>query len=210
MKLIGITQRIECVEGYNEIREQLDMKWGELLIECGYMPITLTKSIDVEIFLDHVPLQGFILTGGNDLFSLSNQYINKTRDLFEKKIIEVSIQRGIPILGVCRGMQVIGEFFGAPILEVENHIGIRHDINIMPNTILHEYIKKEQLDVNSYHKYSIKDIDENVFNILATSKDGEIEAIMHRSYSIMAQMWHPEREEPFKEWDKAIIQGLFL
>ena len=209
MKLIGITQRIEAVEGYNEIREQLDVKWGELLIECGYMPIVLTKNIDIEVLLEHITLQGIILTGGNDLSSLSNRCIDKTRDLFEKSIIEASIQRNIPILGVCRGMQVIGEFFGAQILEVENHIGMGHDINIIPNTVLHKCMKKDQLNVNSYHKYSIKDIDENIFNILATSKNREIEAIMHKSYPIMAQMWHPEREEPFKEGDKTIIKELF-
>ncbi len=45
MKLIGITQRIEEIKGYNEVREQLDIKWGELLLSSGYMPIVLTSNI---------------------------------------------------------------------------------------------------------------------------------------------------------------------
>ena len=88
MKLIGITQRIEKIEGYHEVREQLDVKWGELLLECGYTPIMLSSTVDIEVLLERVPLHGIILTGGNDLSSLSHKDIDKRRDSFEKRILE--------------------------------------------------------------------------------------------------------------------------
>lgn len=210
MKLIGITQRLEIIKEYNEVREQLDVKWGELLLSSGYMPVVLTSNIEIEDLLSNMSLHGIILTGGNDLSSKSGIMIDKRRDLFEKNILRVSIQRRLPILGICRGMQVIGEFFGAQIEEVNHHIGVRHNIHILPNTELYHYIKKDRICVNSYHRYSIKNIDQNELTVLATSEDGEIEAVKHKKYPIMAQMWHPERELPFKEWDQIIIKRLFL
>ena len=67
-----------------------------------------------------------ILPGGNDLISKS--YLSKTRLKNEFKVINFGIKNKIPILGVCRGMQVINFFYKGKQKKIKNHMRTRHDV----------------------------------------------------------------------------------
>ena len=74
MKRIGITQRIDFIKEYGEIRNTLDIKWGELLESIDLLAIPLSININFSL-IDELNLNGIILTGGNDLSSQSkNDY----------------------------------------------------------------------------------------------------------------------------------------
>ena len=141
---------------------------------------------------------GLILSGGEDIG------INIRRDNLEKKLIKYFTRKKKPILGICRGMQVLSIFFGSNLKKLENkhfeyivekvknHVNTRHECK--PQT-------KDKLfprSVNSYHNYAIKKCPKD-FLVTTKSSDGTIESIKHLKYKWEGWMWHPERDKPFSK-----------
>jgi putative glutamine amidotransferase len=150
----------------------------------------------VRYILNTYQLDGVILTGGNDLLLYGGNA--PERDETEGLVIQYSIKNQIPLLGVCRGMQIIAHYFEMELKKVEDHVAKNH--------IIH-YLGNEEI-VNSYHNYAIKNVIPD-FSILAKSEDGQIEAIKHKKHSIYGIMWHPERNATYAEMDIQIIKEVF-
>lgn len=210
MKIIAVTQRIDYVESYGETRECLDVKWCELLREMGYIPFLVSSQMNLgEVFLE-IDIKGILLTGGNDLSSVNDSRINRLRDDLESKLITTAIEKNIPILGVCRGMQMLTIHFGGSLDKVSNHIAVRHDLQHRENSSIIEITKEETSSVNSFHGYQVNLENNDEFILQSTCVDGTIESIMHRKYPFMGIMWHPEREEPFCAKDMELIKSIFM
>ncbi len=193
MKKIAITQRIYKFQDYSEERECLDINWIRLFKELNFIPVILSCEINFK----NLNFSGVVLSGGNTLNSIKKCPYAEKRDFFEKKLIEYCITNSIPVFGVCRGMQILAEYFGSDFKEVKNHTAQYHPI--IGNF-------KSLKRVNSYHDYSINNLS-GEFDIVAKSEDGNIEAIKHKKYKIFAQMWHPERETPFIKEELNVIEG---
>ena len=207
MHKFGITQRLVKEENYDEIRDSLDIRWQELLSSMSLTAIPIPLNIDMSSY-DSLSLDGMLLTGGNDLTSQSDNLLSRLRDKHEKTCIKYAIDNSIPIFGVCRGMQIIAEYFGSTLKKVEGHIGSRHKIASLNEHKYKEHINKMG-NVNSYHAYGI-DILGNGLNTVGICPDDEvIEAIMHKEYKIFGQMWHPERESPFEQNNCELISSFF-
>ncbi len=208
LKKIAITQRLLSNDSYYEIRDSLDIKWGELFSEMGFLPVILPSNFDYELYFENgLSFDGIILSSGNDLNSFNPNSLSEKRDAFEKKLISFSIDKDIPVLGVCRGMQIIGDFFNAGFEIKEQHIAKRHKILASQDSKYFNELSKIS-EVNSYHKYCINKISSD-FLISAISEDGAIEAIEHKKYKIFAQMWHSERETPFNPIELELIKKFF-
>ena len=207
MKKIAITQRLVLNDEYYEVREALDIKWGLLMSELDLLPIALSIECDFKLYFELLDIDGIILTGGNDLNSLNPNRESNKRDIFEKKLIAYGINNNIPIFGVCRGMQIIAEYFQADFSEVKNQINIKHTLNVNAKSRYFQELD-EISRVNAYHNYSVHNLPKD-FLISATNSDGMIKAIEHRKYKIFAQMWHTEREEPFDECELNLVRKFF-
>lgn len=207
MKKIAITQRLIQNENYYEIREALDINYCKLVNACGFLPIVLPYEIEFNKYFEELRIDGVILTGGNDLNSCNCNELSKKRDIFEKKLLAYCIKNKIPILGICRGMQVIAEYFGSNFKYVENQVNIKHDLKVSENSKYKTYLKK-LTKVNSFHNYEINNIS-NEFIISATDKINVIKAIEHKNHKIFAQMWHTEREKQFNDKEMDLIKGFF-
>jgi len=207
LKIIAITSRIIKDEKTKEIKDVLDIRWINLLHQLEFYPIIIPTGIQYPNYLNKFKVNGIIFSGGDDLSSIENNYISKIRDYKEKIILDYAIKNSIPVYGVCRGMQFIAEYFGSTLKKVVGHVGSYH--NIMSNKIFWgtKYLKKSNL-VNSYHNYGIDILSDQLINV-AISKDESIEAFIHSSYRIFCQMWHPERENPFKTSDTKLIKFFF-
>jgi putative glutamine amidotransferase len=191
MKKIALTQRLIKNNSYNETREALDINWGKLIDVLGFIPIILPilydyKSLDID---------GIILTGGNDLNIVSGDETDKIRDDFEYSLLNFCINKNIPVLGICRGMQVINAYFGGSLKKVENHVGASHVLD-------------NGRTVNSFHNYAIDKLGMGL-RITARSTDGIIEELHHTKYNIFGQMHHPERMSPFDDNDLDFMKNLF-
>jgi N5-(cytidine 5'-diphosphoramidyl)-L-glutamine hydrolase len=207
MKKIALTQRLIENSSYYEVREALDVKWGEMASVLNFCPIILPLCYNFEEIFKNIQVDGVILTGGNNLNSLENSEVSKKRDSFEMKLIEYCIKRSIPVLGVCRGMQIISEYFGASFLPVKNHIGVKHSLVVNHESKYAKELKKIH-KVNSYHDFAVDQLSSD-FLFSAKSSDGVIKAIEHIKYKIFAHMWHPERETPFIDEQLQLIEKFF-
>ena len=194
MKVVYVTQRVEIIKSYGDVRDCIDIEWVKLLQEAGYLPIMVNNNENIIYqMLEEIPPNGIILTGGNDLYKYGGTA--RERDNVEKILIRYAIEKDIPLIGVCRGMQIIADYFGGELKKVENHVAVEHEI-----------IEGDKKDiVNSYHNYAVCNLPEEI-RVLATTADGVIEAIEHKNYRIYGQMWHPERYNPFRQNDILRIQ----
>ena len=130
-----------------------------------------------------------ILAGGNDLFQ-NNKYV-KNRLKVEKDLINYGISKKIPILGVCRGMQLINHFFKGKISKVKGHMRKKNRV-----IFKQKIFSKKYIDITSYHNYGIKKKDmASKFDALATDNNENIEIFKHKKLNIFGVMWHPEREK---------------
>lgn len=180
--MIGITQRLEENPSYYDIREALSCQWGEFLKNINFL--ALSYSVEFTRYLPK--LEAVIFSGGNDLSSLSDTPINRKRDAYEKQIILSVLTHKIPLLGICRGAQMIAHFFDSVISPLPLHITKSHPITLLSDSL--EY------NVNSYHNFAITKLGRDLFP-LALGKDSSIEAFRHSSLPIFGIMWHIEREE---------------
>ena len=134
-----------------------------------------------------------ILPGGNDLFS--KHKISKIRLKIEFKMIKYGIRKNIPILGICRGMQVINFFFKGRQNRIKGHMRTKHRIFFKD-----KFFFKKSLIVNSFHNFGIpiKKMS-NQLKIIAIDKDDNAEIFKHRKKNIYGFMWHPERNKTYRE-----------
>mgnify|MGYP001281558771 CR=1 FL=1 len=200
--------RVVEEKNYPETRDALGQNWHKLmstaLPDSNWLPIPNNGAFAVDYF-QKCELDGLILSGGNDLGESS------VRDQTERSLLQHAIKRNIPVLGVCRGMQLVCDFFNVQLFECEprEHIATHHPIKFSENVPLVS-LSAVVLTVNSFHRFGIKaDSLPKKLSILATTSDGWVEAIMVNDYPILCLMWHPEREDPICEIDTRLIQKTF-
>ena len=126
------------------------------------------------------------------------------RDEFEKTFIDYALNKKLPIIGVCRGMQMINLFMGGALSPITGHVATKHVIKSSKNK------KQFNRTVNSYHSWGIKPT-ELAPNLQPIAFDGNgcIESFESTALKILGLMWHPEREKKFNPLDIQLI-GSFL
>ena len=157
---------------------------------------------------------GLILCGGNDIdperySETVNGAVNIDfqRDEVELALLKAYVDAGKPILGICRGAQVINVALGGTLYqdiptEIKTDILHRqseprnmpsHSVSILADTPLMELIGKERRTANSFHHQAIKALGEGLL-VMALADDAIIEAVYHNDYPyLLAYQWHPER-----------------
>ncbi len=197
MKVVLYTQRVEVAESYGERRDCADQNIPCFIEACGYLPLPLPNIRNIaERLIEQIQPSGIVLTGGNSLTKYGGEA--PERDEVERWILDVSLERDIPVYGFCRGMQVILDYFGCELEQVQGHVAVRHKLS---GTL-------GELEVNSFHNqacYKVK----GPLEALARTQDGVIEAVRHKDKRILGTMWHPEREERFQTLDIRRVKELF-
>lgn len=206
MTRVGLTQRVSVVDEYGERRDCLDQQWTVLLEDLGYTPIPLPNRIEnVEDYLDTLGLDAIVLTSGNDLTSVDDPAVPAPeRDDFEKTVLAYAIEADIPVLGVCRGLELLNEYVGGSLTPVTDHVATTHEVDLSDDEVAIEL--PDQALVNSYHDYGIEqaDLGDNLI-VLGTAADDTVEFVVHDSHPLWGIMWHPERQSPSAELDRQIL-----
>jgi putative glutamine amidotransferase len=197
MKTIAITQRVAVIPQYGERRDCLDQAWARFVAACGLLPLALPNVPEVALSLfQKADVAGLLLTGGNDLASLGGDA--PERDATENALLDAAEARGLPVLGVCRGMQVIQQRHAVPLVRVEGHVTPSHIIQI----------NSEPTEVNSYHRFAARE-SRPPLEVWAVADDGVVKAIRHAARPTTGIMWHPERNTPFSGADIALFRHVF-
>ena len=201
MPIIGISSSIivdnsGSFAGY--MRAYVNKDYVDAVIRAGGVPLIIPFSVDKEVIISQAQLiDGLILSGGHDINPYNygqepSQKIGEIfpeRDIYEMILLEESKKRDIPILGICRGFQLINVAAGGTLYQ---------DLSLIPGNILkHNQVSNPTLKT---HKIEIKENSfissifgkETMVNSFHHS-DGVVEAIEHKTYKfLVAVQWHPE------------------
>ncbi len=198
MKNVIFTQRVEIIENYQERRDCSDQRISNFINESGFLPIPIPNNYHLaKDLINNLKPAGIVLAGGNSLSAYGGNA--PERDAMDEIVIQIAIQKHIPIYGFCRGMQSILSFFGNDLINVKGHAAVRHLVNGTEGVF----------ETNSYHNQACVKLNNNNLKIMMCSEDGVIEMICHRELPIIGTMWHPEREKNFRQRDILRIQKLF-
>ena len=194
MKTILVTQRVDLVADYDERRDALDQDWVALVQEAGLVPeLVPNNRAWVERRLAAGPPPPLLLTGGDSLAVCGG--LVPERDQVEGMLLEAALAGGVPVLGVCRGMQVIQDHFGGKLERVPGHVADEQEIEIEGRTAV----------VNSYHEWGSREAPAGL-KVWARAADGVVKAVRHSSLPVWGIMWHPERIHPFRREDLDLLR----
>jgi membrane dipeptidase len=215
--IIGITGN------YGDKGCELARGYYESVIRSGGVPVVIPPYDDQETIigtLEHI--DGLLLSGGGDMNPLfageepspKLHSINAERDLPELLTINLAYNRQIPILGICRGIQMLACALGGTIHQDIFNPTVKHSqdldrsqpshtVAVSGGTLLNRIYGEEKLYVNSFHHQAVKETGPR-FVVGATAPDGTIEEIESSEYkSVIGVQWHPECLEsgkPLFDW----------
>ena len=216
--IVGITAFCDCEKEkkYTKIR----CSYINAVYRAGGTPIIIPPFDSNKQLKDYINLvDALVLSGGEDVAPLNYgenkvvelENINPDRDKWEISLFKEAYKAEIPILGLCRGMQLINVALGGSLYQdIEHQLNcdfshlpldskrrenleyVSHEVNILKNTHLNRILCADKLTVNSHHHQAIKEIAQGL-NIAARSECGIIEAVENKAKSfLMGIQWHPE------------------
>ncbi|MDD5935443.1 MAG: gamma-glutamyl-gamma-aminobutyrate hydrolase family protein [Clostridiales bacterium] len=213
--IIGVTPQ------YNMENRQVKVEsvYFQSIRDAGGVPILLPLHNDSKELGDLLSrLDGVLFTGGPDV---NPSYFDEEaipecgaivpeRDELEINLVRMCMERKLPILGICRGIQVLNIALGGDIYQdlgaqFQKNQELRiahsqkseratktHKVKIEYGTLLSRILNKEEIWVNSFHHQSVRKIADGV-TVAATSSDGLTEAITMEDYPFfLGVQWHPE------------------
>lgn len=198
--LIAVSQRVDRVPARAETRDALDQRLALWLTTLGGLPVPVPNAVGdrLDEWLDALRPAAVVLSGGNDLGD------SPERDFTETRLINHAIRAGLPLLGICRGMQMLAHHAGTALAKVTGHAGTRHALS---GALASE--GKLPGEVNSFHNWALTDCPHG-YEVLARAPDGCIEALRHCGHRWEGWMWHPERETPFGEQELVRARNLLI
>ena len=188
------------------------------VLEAGGTPLIIPPYANRNALVETLKhIDALLLTGGADIdprymgeepdYSLLHT-INPKRDEQELLLVRLAVDMNIPILGICRGMQVLAAALGGAVYQdmyaflgdgllkhdqepVERHVAT-HEVDIVDGTLLSRIFCSGKLAVNTFHHQSVSKVPEG-FMVTATADDGVIEAMEAvNDRIILGVQWHPE------------------
>lgn len=199
---------------------------------AGGLPVILPLKADNEDIAQICTVcDGFLFTGGQDVNpAMYNEQMrngcgspNYDRDKLEKRIFEYALIYDIPVLGICRGIQIINVLCGGTLYQdipteydavnkAEHRMSAPYDlpchkVDILENTPLFRELNLSTISVNSYHHQAVKKLAPTLLP-MAVSKDGLIEALYRPDKKfIQAVQWHPEFNFHKEETSRRIFRS---
>jgi putative glutamine amidotransferase len=233
--LIGISGSVRLFEGAE--RAGVNAAYVHSIAKAGGIPILLTSPIGADSAARSLEMiDGLVLTGGHDLDprwydaqpSPALGPVDPLRDAFELALFHAARARGIPILGICRGLQLVNVAMGGTLyqdLPSEQPGDVPHDapvprdarthsISLTEGSRLQHALGAHELVTNSFHHQAIQDLAPGLV-VTARADDGIIEGVEGSNDEewLLAVQWHPEEfhhdaDSPDQRLFRALIRAV--
>jgi len=184
-----ITPRL--IDSLNDQYYSLSVDWFNFLKK---------EHINFDIFTGNNNLNsiknydGIILSGGGDLsnnnLATNHLEIDIEREQIEKKLIFASVEKKIPLLGVCRGYQsIISNLNNEKLIKF-----INSSFNISEKYFTY-FFNGKKMKITCFNNYEFENIDTlDSWDVLSKNKNGFVSSAIHKKHMILGCIWHPERE----------------
>ena len=191
----------------------LEQDMARYLASKEVIPI-LIPDLEDDILCAYMDeMDGLVLQGGSDLAPqtykeepIGRWLGDRKRDLYEIRLIKLALERNLPILGICRGMQVLNAFYGGTLYQdlntqlkppIEHRDAVRYDsvhhvVHHTKDSWLAEVYETQEMMVNSVHHQGVKTLGEELLVESMCPQSNLIEAFRHRTHFVWGVQWHPE------------------
>jgi putative glutamine amidotransferase len=189
--------------------------YTDWVARAGGAPVLLPNLAPELIPTLLAPLDGLLLTGGQDIHPswygaepiLQMGGVDVPRDRFELPLTQAALERGLPVFGICRGVQTLNVALGGTLRQdlvsdasawVQHRMATvggqitHHGVALVPGSRLHTILREESTAVNSYHHQAVEALGRGL-RIVARAADGTVEAVEgDDDRFLLAVQWHPE------------------
>jgi putative glutamine amidotransferase len=212
--LIGIPPRLaERGGAAGHPLHRLEAAYAAAVTEAGAVAVYLPPQSDPAALAAH--LDGLLVPGGGDFLPAGGAPAGVDFDpvapaqlAFDAALLAAALARGIPVLGICYGMQLLACHFGARLVhDIPSELPRagahqlpepegRHALAIVPGTLLAQALGGVEPRVNSRHHQAVADPGPSL-RVCARAPDGVVEAVEHAQHGYcLGVQWHPERMPP--------------
>jgi putative glutamine amidotransferase len=194
--------------GYASVLEHLELDlyfadYARAVIDAGGIPVHLPLDVDPAVAMSR--LDGIVLSGGADVDPARYDaerheavtVVEPERDEFEFALLRSALEAGAPVLGICRGLQLLNVHLGGTL---DQHVAEHSRYDISTSTVAHEveFADGSQLaalygpsrEVNSLHHQVVDRLGDGL-TVTARASDGAVEGL-ELGDSVIAVQWHPE------------------
>lgn len=197
-------------------RSYVNEDYVNSVIVNGAIPFILPFTEEEDVIDAYInQIDGLILSGGHDLdprrygeeTKAKLGQIYPARDNFDFRLLEKAKEKNLPILGICRGFQIINVFHGGSLWQdlsysnIENLVKhdqghssdlVTHSVTVEDGSILKELVEVDKLYVNSFHHQIVNKLGDGL-KVVARAADGVVESVELKGYPfLLGVQWHPE------------------
>lgn len=211
-------------------RMRMRQEYADAVVEAGGVPVVMPPLMlrsQIDKWIDRVDPDALLLTGGCDIDPQVYREnprqglgrVSLQRDVYELELFDAAMERGLPVLGICRGLQVVNVALGGSLYQdMLSQMGAEfaghqqkaptevatHEVAFTPGSMAERLFGTRFLPTNSHHHQCVHRVADDLV-VSGTTVDGVVEALEWPEKEIFAVQFHPERMRD----DNPVMTGFF-